>query len=153
MTLHSKISALVLVKTRNKVKFILDNWMLLAVALTSGLLLLWPVIKGSVGSGLTATGAVQLINHEKAVVIDVCEAAEFAAGHVAGAKHIPLSQLGKKLPDTVKNKDLPVIFVCQSGMRSNSAMRIAKGLGYLKAQSLSGGLSSWRSANLPVEKA
>lgn len=134
-------------------KFFLDNWMLLAVALTSGLLLLWPAIKGSVGGGLTATGAVQLINHEKAVVIDVCEAGEFAAGHVAGAKHIPLSQLGKKLPDTVKNKDLPVIFVCQSGMRSNSAMRIAKGLGYLKAQSLSGGLSSWRAANLPVEKA
>lgn len=134
-------------------KFFLDNWTLVLVALSSGLLLLWPAIKGSAGGGLTATGAVQLINHEKAVMVDVCSAPEFAAGHVAGAKHIPLNELAQKLPGIVKNKEVPVIFVCQSGMRSNSAMRIAKGLGYLKAQSLSGGLSSWRAANLPVEKA
>lgn len=133
-------------------KFFLDNWTLILVALTSGLWLLWPVIKGSAGGALTATGAVQLINHEKAVVIDVCGAQEFAAGHVAGAKHIPLNELAQKLPGAVKNKELPVIFVCQSGMRSGSAMRMAKGLGYLKAQSLGGGLSSWRAANLPVER-
>jgi rhodanese-related sulfurtransferase len=140
-------------KTRNNVKFILDNWMLIAVALSSGALLLWPAVRGAAGGSLTATGAVQLINQEKAVVIDVCEAAEFAAGHVTGAKHIPLGQLANQLPGVVKNKELPVIFVCQSGMRSNSAARIAKGLGYQKAQSLAGGLSSWRAANLPVEKA
>lgn len=139
-------------KTRNQVKFLIDNWTLILIAATSGGLLLWPVIRGAAGGSLTPTGAVQLINHEKGVVIDVCEAHEFAAGHVSGAKHIPLSQLAKKLPDTVKNKDLPVIFVCQSGMRSRSATNIAKGLGYLKAQSLGGGLSSWRTANLPVEK-
>ena len=134
-------------------KFILDNWMLITVALSSGALLLWPAVRGAAGGSLTATGAVQLINQEKAVVIDVCEAAEFAAGHVTGAKHIPLGQLANQLPGVVKNKELPVIFVCQSGMRSNSAARIAKGLGYQKAQSLAGGLSSWRAANLPVEKA
>ncbi len=133
-------------------KFILDNWMLIAVALSSGALLLWPAVRGAAGGSLTATGAVQLINQEKAVVIDVCEASEYAAGHVTGAKHIPLAQLANQLPGVVKNKELPVIFVCQSGMRSNSAARIAKGLGYQKAQSLGGGLSSWRAASLPVEK-
>ena len=139
-------------KTRNQVKFLIDNWTLILIAATSGGLLLWPVIRGAAGGSLTPTGAVQLINHEKGVVIDVCEAQEFAAGHVSGAKHIPLGQLAKRLPEVVKNKDLPVIFVCQSGMRSRSATNIAKGLGYLKAQSLGGGLSSWRTANLPVEK-
>jgi rhodanese-related sulfurtransferase len=134
------------------VKFLIDNWTLILVAVTSGGLLLWPVLRGVAGGSLTPSGAVQLINREKAVVIDVCEAHEFAAGHVTGAKHIPLGQLAKKLPETVKNKDLPVIFVCQSGMRSRSAASIAKGLGYLKAQSLGGGLSGWQSANLPVEK-
>jgi rhodanese-related sulfurtransferase len=142
---------LLLVETRNKVKFFLDNWTLVLVALTSGLWLLWPVIKGS-GGGLTPAGAVQLINREKAVVIDVCSANEFAAGHVAGAKHIPLGELAQKLPGVAKNKEAPVIFVCQSGMRSNSAVRMAKGLGYQQALSLSGGLSGWRAANLPVER-
>ena len=133
-------------------KFFIDNWSLILVALTSGGLLLWPAIRGAGGGSLTAAAAVQLINHEKAVVIDVCEASEYAAGHVAGAKHIPLGQLANHLPAVVKNKEVPVIFVCQSGMRSGSAARIAKGLGYAKPLSLGGGLSSWRAASLPVEK-
>lgn len=132
-------------------KFILDNWALILLALSSGLMLAWPAIRSG-GGTLTAAAAVQLINREKAVVIDVCEPAEYAAGHVGGAKNIPLSQLAQQLPTAVKNKDLPVIFACQSGSRSGSAARIAKGLGYAKAQSLSGGLASWRAASLPVEK-
>lgn len=134
-------------------KFILDNWSLILVCLASGLLLAWPALKGAAGSSLTPGAAVQLINREKAVVIDVCEASEYANGHVGGAKNIPLSQLASLLPGVVKNKDLPVIFVCQSGGRSSNAARIAKGLGYAQAQSLGGGLSSWRAASLPVEKA
>ena len=133
-------------------KFIFDNWMLIAIALASGALLLWPVIQGAATAGLDPAGAVQLINREKAVVIDVCEPAEYAAGHVGGAKNIPLGDLESKLGAAVKNKSLPVILVCQSGARSGRAVAIAKKLGYEQAQSLGGGLSSWKSANLPVER-
>lgn len=133
-------------------KFLIDNWMLLSIALTSGALLVWPVIQSS-GGGLTPEGAVQLINREKAVVIDVCETEEFAAGHVGGAKNIPLNQLEEKLGAAVKNKALPVILVCQTGARSGRAVAIAKKLGYEQAQNLAGGLKGWRAANLPVEKA
>jgi len=135
------------------VKFILDNWMMIAVALSSGLMLLWPAISGGGPGALTAEGAVQLINREKAVVVDVCEASEFAAGHVVGAKNIPFSQLEGKLASAVKNKALPVILVCHSGARSSRAVAIAKKLGFENAHSLSGGMGAWRSANLPVEKA
>jgi rhodanese-related sulfurtransferase len=133
-------------------KFILENWALLSVALASGALLLWPVLKSATGGSLTAEGAVQLINREKAVVIDVCEAAEFSVAHVGGAKNIPLSQLEEKLTAAVKNKALPLILVCQSGARSGRAVAIAKKLGYEQAQSLAGGLGAWKAANLPVEK-
>jgi rhodanese-related sulfurtransferase len=132
----------------------MDNWMLISVALASGGMLLWPVMAGGVGAGsLTASSAVQLMNRDKAVVIDVCEAAEFAAGHVAGAKHVPLAKLQEQLPGLVKNKATPVILVCATGMRSRSAVSIAKKLGYEQAQSLSGGLGAWKAANLPIEKA
>jgi rhodanese-related sulfurtransferase len=134
-------------------KFIIDNWMLMSIALASAGALFWPVLKGATGGSLTAEGAVQLINREKAIVIDVCEANEYAAGHVGGAKNIPLSQLEQKLPTTVKNKALPVILVCQSGARSGRAVAIAKKLGYEQAQSMAGGLGAWRTANLPIEKA
>lgn len=134
-------------------KFILDNWMLIAVALTAGTMLMMPLIKGAGQGSLTPDGAVQLINREKAVVIDICEPAEFAAGHVVGAKNIPMSQLEGKLAATVKNKALPVILVCQSGARSSRALGLAKKLGFENVRSLAGGLGAWRSANLPVEKA
>lgn len=134
-------------------KFILDNWMLMAVALSAGGMLLWPMISAGGPGAITAEGAVQLINREKAVVIDICEPAEYAAGHVAGAKNIPMGQLEGKLATTVKNKALPVILVCYSGARSNRAVAIAKKLGFENAHSLSGGIGAWRSANLPIEKA
>jgi rhodanese-related sulfurtransferase len=134
-------------------KFILDNWMLIAVALSSGVMLMLPAIQGAGQGGLTPAAAVQLINREKAVVIDVCEPSEFAAGHVGGAKNIPLSQLEGKLANAVKNKAVPVILVCQSGARSGRAVAIAKKLGFEQAQSLAGGLGAWRSASMPVEKA
>jgi rhodanese-related sulfurtransferase len=139
---------------RYYVKFLIDNWMLISIAIASGGMLVWPLIAGSMNAGaLNATGAVQLINREKAVVIDVCEPAEFAAGHVGGAKNVPLGELEAKLPGMVKNKALPLILVCASGMRSSRAVAIAKKLGYEQAQSLSGGLKAWKEANLPIEKA
>ncbi|MFI5447195.1 rhodanese-like domain-containing protein [Polaromonas sp. UC242_47] len=135
-------------------KFLIDNWMLIGIALASGGMLLWPLISSGMAAGsLSASGAVQLINRDKAVVIDVSEAEEFAAGHVTGAKNIPLGQLEEKLPGAVKNKGLPLILVCPTGARANRALAVAKKLGYEQAQCLGGGLKSWKAANLPLEKA
>ena len=135
-------------------KFLIDNWMLIAIALASGGMLVWPMISSSMNAGaLSASGAIQLINREKAVVIDVSEAEEFASGHVGGAKNVPFSQIEEKLPATVKNKGLPLILVCATGARANRAVSVAKKLGYEQAQALGGGLKAWKDANLPLEKA
>ena len=135
-------------------KFLIDNWMLIAIALASGGMLVWPLISSGMAAGsLSATGAVQLINRDKAVVIDVSEEDEFAGGHVVGAKNIPLNQLEEKLPATVKNKAMPLILVCPTGSRANRALATAKKLGYEQAQCLAGGLKSWKEANLPLDKA
>ena len=127
--------------------------MLLSVAVTSGGLLLWPLIAGASASGLTVSAAVHLINREKAVVIDVSEPGEFDASHVNGAKNVPLGDLDKRLPEVVKNKSLPLVLVCASGARASRAAAQAKKLGFEQAQALSGGLNAWRAANLPLEKA
>jgi rhodanese-related sulfurtransferase len=134
-------------------KFLLDNWMLIAVAVTSGGLLMWPAIAGGprVGS-VTPAGAVQLINREKAVVVDVCETDEFAAGHITGARNVPLGELEQRLPEVARNKALPLVLVCGKGPRAQRALGIAQKLGYEKAQVLAGGLTAWKEANLPLEK-
>jgi rhodanese-related sulfurtransferase len=136
------------------VKFLIDNWMLIAIALASGGMLVWPLIASGMNAGaLSASGAVQLMNREKAVVVDVSEVDEFAAGHVGGAKNVPFGQLEEKLSAAVKNKALPVILVCATGARANRAVAVAKKLGYEQAQALGGGLKAWKEANLPLEKA
>lgn len=134
-------------------KFVVDNWMWILLALTSGGMLLWQALgSGAAAGGVTPTEAVLLVNREKAVLIDVCEPAEYAAGHAAQAKSVPLSRLEQSLPAVVKNKSTPVILVCASGVRSRRAVSIAQKLGYERAVSLAGGLRAWREAGLPVER-
>jgi rhodanese-related sulfurtransferase len=135
------------------VKFIIDNWMLISVAIASGAMLLWPAVQGATAGGLSTANAVALINRERAVVVDVSETEEFAQGHVGGAKNVPFGQLEQRLPEVVKNKTLPLILICPNGARSNRALAVAKKLGYEKAQVMAGGLKAWKEANLPVEKA
>jgi rhodanese-related sulfurtransferase len=135
------------------VKFFIDNWMLISVAIASGAMLLWPALQGATAGGLSTANAVQLINRERAVVVDVSETEEFAQGHVGGAKNVPVGQLEQRLPEVVKNKTLPLILICPNGARANRALAVAKKLGYEKAQVLAGGLKAWKEANLPVEKA
>ena len=132
-------------------KFLLDNWMLIAVALASGVALIVPTL--GKGSGLSPQDMVQLMNREKAVVIDVCSPEEFAQGHVIGAKNLPLGDLEAKLAQVVKNKATPVVMVCQVGARSARAAATAQKLGYENVQSLAGGLKAWQAASMPIEKA
>ena len=131
--------------------FLINNWMLILVALSSGLALMLPTLMQ--GKGLNPTEAVQLMNRDKAVVIDVCEPGEYAAAHITGARNVPLAQLEAQLPNMVKNKATPVILVCQAGARSGRALTVARKLGYENAQSLAGGLKAWQAASMPVSKA
>ena len=134
-------------------EFIVDNWLLIALAVSSGLMLLWPTLQGAGPGALSVSGAVTLINREKGVIIDVSEVEEFAAGHAGGARNLPLGQLEQRLPQVAKNKALPLILVCPTGARARRAEAMARKLGYQKAQALAGGLRAWKEANLPLEKA
>lgn len=137
---------------RSLVKFFIDNWFLFLTALVSGALLLWPLItRGSGGGKVNPNEAVRLINRERAVLLDVSEPAEYAAGHASGARNVPLAQL-EKSGDLPKNKALPLVVMCPSGSRATRAAAILHKLGYEKAQPLAGGLAAWREANLPTEK-
>jgi rhodanese-related sulfurtransferase len=133
------------------VNFLLENWFLVLAAAVSGGMLAAPLLQRGVGAKLTPSEAVALINREKAQLIDVSEPAEYAAGHAAGAKNVPLGSLqnSSELP---RNKALPIVVVCPSGARASRAAGILRKLGYENSRPLAGGLGAWREANLPVEK-
>lgn len=135
-------------------QFVKDNLFTIGLAVVSGLMLLWPMISGRAG-GRKQVGtleAVQKINHEDAVILDVREPAETAQGHIARAKLIPLGQLSGRLNELEKFKAKPIIVACRSGNRSANACGILMKHGFSNVYNLAGGMNAWTQANLPVEK-
>ncbi len=62
------------------------------------------------------------------------------------------AQVDKRLGELDKFKDKPVIVVCQSGNRSSSTCNALTKRGFEKVYNLSGGISAWEQAGLPVTK-
>jgi rhodanese-related sulfurtransferase len=135
------------------VEFLQQNVMWVAVAVISGGMLLWNLIRGGAGgAGVSPLQATLMINREDAIVVDVREPHEYAAGHVPNARHIPMGQVDKRLGELDRFKDKPVIVVCQSGNRSSSTCNALTKRGFEKVYNLSGGISAWEQAGMPVTK-
>jgi rhodanese-related sulfurtransferase len=79
--------------------------------------------------------------------LDVREDDEWQAGHIDGARHIPLRDLSGHVGELPK--DRPIVAVCRSGSRSAAAARGLKQLGY-DVENLDGGVTAWTKAGLPL---
>ena len=133
------------------VQFLQDNWMLASLALISGAMLAWSFI-GDKLSGVEQADtlkATRLFNDD-ALVLDVREDKEYAAGHIPKAKHIPLRQLAGRLQELDKHKSKPILVTCRSGNRSAHACRVLKKAGFETVYNQAGGIIAWERANLPV---
>ena len=100
--------------------------------------------------GIDAAAVQAKLNEKpKPLVLDVREPSEYAAGHIAGSTLIPLHQLSSRMSELPQDRE--IICVCASGSRSSSAARQLAGNGY-NVLNLSGGMSRWQRAGLPVKK-
>ncbi|MDM5156411.1 rhodanese-like domain-containing protein [Bacillus sp. DX1.1] len=79
--------------------------------------------------------------YRKAQLIDIREADEFNAGHILGARNIPLSQIRLRYKEL--RQDQPVYLYCQSGFRTGRAAQFLKKQGYKDFYQLQGGFKSW----------
>ncbi len=122
------------------------SWVMLAVF--SGGMLLWPMLRGP--GGISVTEATTLINREDGVVLDVREANEWSTGHIPNARHIALGQLAGRLSELDKFKGKPVVVCCASGNRSSSACGALRRAGFERVYNLAGGIGAWSEAGLPV---
>ena len=135
-------------------EFLKENVLLLGLALGSGFMLLLPFFKKSAGgaTSLSAMEAVNLINRNNALVLDVRELTEFETGHIVDAKHIPVAALAERMNELKKYKDKPILVNCQRGMRSAKACDILRKAEFTQVHNLQGGIEAWLSAKLPVIK-
>ncbi len=103
-------------------------------------------------SSLTPAAAVQLMNNEDVVVLDVREAAETIGGKIARAIQIPVSAVAKRVGELEKYKDKTLLVYCKSGARAGVACKELGKHGFGKVYSLNGGLVAWQEAHLPLSK-
>jgi rhodanese-related sulfurtransferase len=135
------------------IDFIKNNLLLFAVAVASGAMLLWPLLRRTAGGPwVSPAQATQLINREDALVLDVRDSGEYGSGHILGAKSLPLARVESGAGEVAKKKDAALILYCDGSDRSAKAASALKKQGYTKVVNLSGGLAAWQQAGLPVER-
>ncbi|RYG85528.1 rhodanese-like domain-containing protein [bacterium] len=93
---------------------------------------------------VTPKQAHELLAARAVHVVDVRDPGEWATGHIAGATLCPLEQL-RKNPNAALPDD-NVLLVCAAGVRSQTAARVAAGLGLKNVYSLMGGTRGWAKA-------
>ena len=87
---------------------------------------------------------------KEVTVVDVRSESEWALGHIRGAVHVPLGYLADRA--TELPRDRPIVVQCQSGARSSIAASVLERLGVTNVMNLSGGMSAWVAAALPIEE-
>ena len=99
---------------------------------------------------LAPFAATQLLNDGTAVFVDVRDEKEYKAGHIKGARSIPVNQLDKHIHDIEKYKDSDVVVYCDNGMRTSRVTGKLKKQGFTKVSTIAGGLANWEKSNLPL---
>ena len=130
-----------------------NNLLLLATLITSGLALALPQILGRLNKQLLSVHtAVQWVNQRNAQIVDIRTADEYKTGHIAQSKHLPLADLDNGIKQLKLDSNKPVILVCLSGSRANTASGKFKKAGFAEVACMDGGISAWNQAGLPLVK-
>lgn len=130
------------------------NMLLFGTAVITGGMLIWPLINRlfRTGNEISILEAVQLINRRDAVVIDVRDSGDYAAGHIVNARHIPEAQLAERIKELEKVKKRPIIVSGRTGSRAAHASDVLNKHGFGEVFVLRGGIAAWQQASMPLEK-
>ncbi|MHB1391060.1 MAG: rhodanese-like domain-containing protein [Thermoleophilia bacterium] len=93
-----------------------------------------------------------LIDERNALVVDVREPHEYAAGRIPNAMLIPLRQIGAQVESLRQHTDRPIILSCRTGSRSQMACRFLSENGLENVYNLASGLIGWQRANYSVAR-
>jgi len=98
---------------------------------------------------VSAAEVLRLRDDPRAVIVDVREDVEWAAGHVPGARHVARSHLERDVEAAVLDRSLTVVLYCAAGIRSLLAGSALRAMGFEDVRSMAGGFAAWRAAGLP----
>lgn len=133
-------------------QFILNHWALWLMFL--GVLILIVINEGldkkHQAKTLSTAKAVDMINHESAVVIDLRDAETYRSGHIIDSICAPSDDFNQKRMEKYKSK--PLILVCARGLQSATLAKKLRTQGFTTPMVLAGGIAAWQAASLPLVK-
>ena len=130
-------------------EFIGNHWMLVLTFVILASMLLSQIIRGGANNVISSVQATQLINQHKGRFIDVRNRDEFSQGHIADSKNIPLTELDEKI-NKIRQPDRPIILVCASGQRAQTAAIQFQEKGFTEVYVLKSGIQGWKMDQLPL---
>ncbi len=135
--------------------FLLHHWVLTTILIVILILIIFEETRGKVRGvhRISPAELTTLINRQQGIVFDVRDRSAYESGHIVGAVHLLPSEVDIQLNKIAKYKDKPVIVVCNAGQTALTVAAKLHKAGFEKMYSLSGGITAWKSAGLPLVKA
>lgn len=130
----------------------LNDYLLVFIIVTSGLLLLFPkALSGGVRM-INVKKAVLLMNREACTIIDVRNKEKFTFSHIPNAINIPFDIFSNSIDRLKKESKKTILVYCDSGNSSGKAMRLLSKKGFETVVIIDGGFSEWIKEQLPISE-
>ena len=130
-------------------EFLTQQWILVAGLLALVAMLFLHESRKS-GPSLSPQQAINIVNTEDGIFLDLRDAAEFKKSHIVGAINIPFSKLTARTAELTKYKDKPIVLVCKMGQQSGTAGKQLKAEQYGQVYKMTGGMMEWGNLQLPT---
>ena len=132
-------------------EFLAQQWILVAALLAALGMLVYHESRKA-GPSLSPQQAINLINAEQGVFLDLREGGDFKQGHIADALHIPAGKLTDRMGELDKYRERPIVLVCKMGQHSGAAGKQLRSQGFDKVYKMTGGMMEWSNLQLPLVK-
>jgi rhodanese-related sulfurtransferase len=132
-------------------EFLAQQWILAAALLAVVVMLVLHETRKS-GPSLSPQQAINLVNSEQGVFLDLRDSADYKQGHIVDAVNIPSTRLTERAAELEKYRDKPIILVCKMGQQAGAAGKQLKAQGFEKVYKMTGGMMEWGNLQLPLVK-
>ena len=130
-------------------EFLTQQWILAAALLAVVAMLLMHETRKS-GPSLSPQKAINIVNAEQGVFLDLRDAGDYKQGHIVDALHIPSAKLADRMPELEKFRNKPIVLVCKMGQQSGAAGKQLKANNFDKVYKMTGGMMEWSNLQLPT---
>ena len=130
-------------------EFLAQQWILVIALLAVIIMLVLHEARKS-GPSLSPQQAINLVNNQQGVFVDLRDGAEYKKGHIVDALHIPASKVVDRIAELEKFRDKPIVLVCKMGQQSGAAGKQLKAGNFDKVYKMSGGMLEWTNLQLPT---